>query len=282
MDKRERSEIFRRNLLQALATAHLKQSQLADQACIDRSTLGQLLNEKEPRLPNSHTLAEIAEVLGVSSDWLLGLSQQAQSITTFLDGALNFEASTDRAPTDANLEKWYVEAAGYKIRHVPNSLPDMLKTHEVLRFEYQDFVLKTGEQAIADRDQRQLYARLPDTEMEICIPTQRFEQLTEGTGIWKGLPAKARQTQIDYMADLADELYPRVRIYGFNLKTHYSVPLTIFGPLRAAIYIGQGYFVLNTTDHIRSLARHFDELVRNATVQAHEMSNWMRQHNCNK
>ncbi len=278
MEKRERSEIFRKNLLIALETANLKQAQLADRAKIDRSTLGQLLNEKEPRLPNSHTLAEIAEVLGVSSDWLIGLSQQAQPITTFLDSALNFKMSTERTPTDANLDKWHVEAAGYKIRHVPNTLPDMLKTQDVLRYEYRDYVLKTGDQAIADRNIRQDYARLPDTEMEICIPNQRFEQLSDGTGIWADLSPEKRMAQIDYMARLADELYPRVRIYGFDLKTHYSVPITVFGPLRAAIYIGQGYFVLNTTDHIRSLARHFDELVRNATVQAHEMSEWMRAH----
>ncbi|WP_025897459.1 helix-turn-helix domain-containing protein [Sneathiella glossodoripedis] len=276
MDKRERSEIFRKNLLRALEAAELKQSQLADRAQIDRSTLGQLLNESEPRLPNSHTLAEIAEVLGVSSDWLIGLSQEAQPITTFLDSALNFKVTTERTPTDANLEKWHMEAAGYKIRHVPNTLPDMLKTQDVLRYEYRDYVLKTGDQAIADRNTRQNYARLPDTEMEICVPIQRFTQLAEGTGIWDGLSRRKRLTQIDYMARLTEELYPRVRMYGFDLKTHYSVPITIFGPLRAAIYIGQGYFVLNTTDHVRSLARHFDELVRNATVQAHEMSDWMR------
>jgi transcriptional regulator with XRE-family HTH domain len=278
MDKRDRANLFRRNLLSALDTAGLKQSQLADQAGIDRSTLGQLLNENEPRLPNGHTLAEVAGVLGVSSDWLLGLSQEAQPVTTFLDGALNFTPSTARAPMDSNLEEWHMEAAGYKIRHIPSTLPDMLKTQDVLRYEYRDFSLKTGDQAITERDQRQTYARLPDTEMEICIPVQRFTQFAEGSHIWTDLDEEVRRTQIDYMAQLTDELYPRVRIYGFDLRTHYSVPIGVFGPIRAVIYIGQGYFVLNTTGHIRSLARHFDELVRNATVQAHEMSQWMRNH----
>jgi transcriptional regulator with XRE-family HTH domain len=278
MDKRDRALLFRRNMLSAMTTANLKPAQLADKASIDRSTLGQLLNENAPRLPNGHTLAELASVLGVSSDWLLGLSKEAQPVTTFLDGALNFTPSTDRAQMDSNLEDWYMDAAGYKIRHVPSTLPDMLKTSEVLRYEYRDFSLKTGEQAITERDLRQSYIRLPDVEMEICIPVQRFEQFADGSNIWSDLSEEARLTQIDYMARLTDELYPRVRLYGFDLRTHYSVPITIFGPLRAAIYIGQGYFVLNTSGHIRPLARHFDELVRNATVQAHEMSAWMRDH----
>lgn len=276
MDKRDRAHLFRRNLLSALETAHLKQSQLADQAGIDRSTLVQLLNEKAPRLPNGHTLAELAGVLGVSTDWLLGLSQEAQPVTTFLDGALNFTPETDKAPMDSNLQEWHMEATGYKIRHVPSTLPDMLKTRDVLLYEYRDFALKTGEQAIVERDLRQTYARLPDIEMEICIPVQRFEQFVAGSNIWADLPETVRQSQIDYMARIIDELYPRVRIYGFDLRTHYSVPVTVFGPLRAVIYIGQGYFVLNTSGHIRPMARHIDELVRNATVQAHEMADWMR------
>ncbi|MBE7636592.1 helix-turn-helix domain-containing protein [Sneathiella sp. P13V-1] len=278
MDKRDRAQIFRRNMLSAMDTANLKSSQLADQAGIDRSTLGQLLSENAPRLPNGHTLAELASVLGVSSDWLLGLSQQAQPVTTLLDGALNFTPSLERAPMDSNLEEWFREASGYKIRHVPSTLPDMLKTNEVLRYEYRDFAVKTGEQAITERDLRQSYIRMPDVEMEICIPVQRFAQFADGSHIWQDIPKKTRMEQIEYMAELTEELYPRVRIYGFDLRTHYSVPVTIFGPLRAVIYIGQGYFVLNTSGHIRPLARHFDELVRNATVQAHEMPTWMRGH----
>jgi len=46
------------------------------------------------------------------------------------------------------------------------------------------------------------------------------------------------------------------------------VPFTVFGPFRAAIYIGQMYFVFNTTEHIRVLGRHFGSLVRTAVVQA--------------
>ena len=39
------------------------------------------------------------------------------------------------------------------------------------------------------------------------------------------------------------------------------------GPLRAALYTGQGYLVFTAPKHVQALARHFDSLVRMAVVQ---------------
>ena len=36
------------------------------------------------------------------------------------------------------------------------------------------------------------------------------------------------------------------------------------------------YIVLNTTEHIRSLTRHFDNLIRNAVVAPHESAAYLR------
>jgi hypothetical protein len=71
-------------------------------------------------------------------------------------------------------------------------------------------------------------------------------------------------------------LYPSLRIYLFDALTHYSVPLTVFGPLRAAIYLGQMYFVFNTTEHIRVLTKHFDQLIRGAVVPAEQVPDYLR------
>ena len=48
------------------------------------------------------------------------------------------------------------------------------------------------------------------------------------------------------------------------------MPYTIFGAQRAAIYAGDMYLVLNATQPIRRLTRHFDNLIRAADVNAHE------------
>ena len=48
------------------------------------------------------------------------------------------------------------------------------------------------------------------------------------------------------------------------------------GPFRAAIYVGDMYLVLNATDPIRTLTRHFDNLIRAADVNAHETAAFAR------
>ena len=35
------------------------------------------------------------------------------------------------------------------------------------------------------------------------------------------------------------------------------------------------YFAYNTTDHIRALTRHFDDLIRAASVPAHEIGDYL-------
>ena len=77
------------------------------------------------------------------------------------------------------------------------------------------------------------------------------------------------------MIRLAEELYPTLRIYLFDGLTHFSAPYTVFGPMRAAVYIGQLYFVINTQEHVRVLTRHFDDLIRAATVQANEVATFL-------
>ncbi len=108
------------------------------------------------------------------------------------------------------------------------------------------------------------------------MPRQRLELLAEGKGLWDGLPRAARKQQLDYMAKLVDELYPGFRLFLYDQRRTYSIPYTVFGPQRAAIFVGEMYLVLNTIDHIRALTRHFDNLIRNAVVGANESAAYIR------
>ena len=73
MDKRDRAQLFRTRLSQAMETAGSNQSALSRAVGVDRSTISQLL-APGTRLPNAHVVAECAAAVGVSGDWLLGLS----------------------------------------------------------------------------------------------------------------------------------------------------------------------------------------------------------------
>ncbi len=269
MDRRETVRIFRQRLAQALEQAGMNRSALARATGVDRSTLSQLLSPGNERLPRADTVAAIAVSLRVSLDWLLGLSHEQKLGADVLQESMQITPTT-RTPVDENLALWHEEAVGYKIRYVPATLPDLVRTEDVVRYEFSDYVTKTPAQAIAATHGQLAYTRLPETDMEICMPRQCIEAFARGEGIWSGLEASLRRAQLKHMAALAEELYPSLRIYLFDGRVHHSVPYTLFGPLRAAVYVGQMYFVFTTTPHLRVLTRHFDDLIRGATVQAEE------------
>ena len=122
---------------------------------------------------------------------------------------------------------------------MPTTLPDLVKTEAVIEHEYRAFEAKSAGQIKEVARDLLDYSQMPDTDMEICMSLQVVTGLARGEGLWEILPAKARREQIDRMEALSDDLYPSLRIYLFDALTHYSVPLTVFRPLRAAIYLGQ-------------------------------------------
>lgn len=277
MDHLEHTEtvrLFRSRLAKAMQRAGLNRSQLARRAGIDRSTVSQLLAAEDMRMPRAGTVAAVAAALQVSVDWLLGLSGEARLGAEVLLELLEMTPSS-RLPVDENLARWHQEAAGYKIRHVPANIPDLLKIEPVLEYEYHHERGKSADQAIAASQEKLAYSKLPEADFEICVADQAIELFARGQGLWSGLADEVRSEQLEHMGRLLEELYPQLRMYLFDGLSRFSVPYTVFGPIRAALYVGQMYLVFSTTDHVRALSRHFDDLVRAAVVQADETSRYM-------
>jgi hypothetical protein len=205
----------------------------------------------------------------------LGLSQEGQLGTDVLAPALEVEAGS-ASPGDARLLRWQAEALGYKIRYVPTTLPDLLRTEEVIRYEYGEYGTHVPKGRIEQTEAQLAYSRRPETDMEACSSFQSLEAFARGEGVWRNLSAKTRRAQIDWMIVLLDELYPTFRWFLYDGLKRYSVPLTIFGPKRVAIYLGNMYFVFNSTEHIRVLTRHFDELIRVAVVQPSDVIDFLK------
>ncbi len=274
MDRRDTARLFRARLGEAMEKSGLNRSALARSIGMDRSTLSQLLSTEHDRLPRAETVVALAATLQVSLDWLMGLSGEAKLGADILLESMQVTPSPG-SPVDAGLARWRAEATGYKIRYVPTTLPDLVKTDEVTEHEYRDFSTRDADRAIAEGQGKLAYSRLPETDMEVCMPVQDIEGFARGEGLWRELSAPARGEQVERMIQLVEELYPSLRLYLYNGLTHYSVPFTVFGPSRAAIYVGQMYFVFNTTEHIRVLTRHFDSLVRAAVVHAAEAARYL-------
>ena len=137
----------------------------------------------------------------------------------------------------------------------------------MIRFEYESHSKLRPEGRIEQAQQRLRYSRLPESDMEICTSLQTVQGLARGEGIWRELPLADRREQLIHMARLLDELYPTLRWFLFDARACNSVALTVFGPIRAALYLGDMYLVFNATEHIRILTRHFDNLIRYAVMQ---------------
>ena len=257
---------FRDRLLTVIAQRGMNQSSFARAVGLDRSTLAQLLSSSAPRLPRAETLAAIATACSVSADWLLGLAQQAQPGVASLGEVMQIEPH-EGTPIDDRMFRWMVEAAGSKIRTVPVSFPDLLKTQAVLRHEYRHASGDAPPPRWDSVESRIAYLQQPDTEIEACACVQAIEELALARGIWTGLPLPARVEQIERMATLCRDLYPSFRLFLFDRRRCYSVPFTVFGSARAALFVGGIYFVFTWTEHIRALVRRFDVLVREAVVQ---------------
>ncbi len=217
------------------------------------------------------SIAAIANVGNTSLDWLLGLSQGERADGSVLAESLQIERDAP-SPLDERLLRWHREAAGYRIRHISTTFPDLLKTEAVIENEYGHYVAVGPRRRIEITQSRLEYLRQPETEIECCTAVQTLEALWRGEDVWRSLSLALRRAQIEQIIALCDELYPRFRLFLYDRKMLFSVPLTVFGPMRAAIYLGQTYFVFHSTEHIRALTRHFDQIVRGACVQPNEIA----------
>lgn len=267
---------FRERLSEVISGSGLNQSRFAAATGVDRSTLSQLLSPANRRLPRVETLAQLAQTHQVSIDWLLGLTHGGPMQAEMMREQTSF-AMNALAPNDERLIEWFDEAAGYKIRYVPQTLPDLLKTEAVIRHELDHSVASRPEQKMETAAARLAWTRAAGSDLECCSSIQAIESFARGEGVWRTLPIAHRRDQLRQIASLTDELYPMFRWFLFDGLQRYAVPITIFGPQRAALYLGQMYLVLTSTDHVRTLSAHFDDLIRGAVVQPPDVPALARQ-----
>lgn len=274
LDKRERAALFRLRLREAMARSGANRSALARGAGVDRSTVAQLLGDEGPRLPNAHQAAGFARTLGVSVDWLLGLTDRPERPGEIVAAAVAMSEAA-RTLADDQILDWHREAEGLKIRHVPATLPDVFKTEEVLAWEYARFFGRTPEQAIGAMNDRRAWLRRRMADYEIALPVGELEAFAAGAGYYRDAPPSLRRPQIAALAEAARANYPSLRFFFFDARRVFSAPVTIFGTRLAAIYVGRFYLAMRGAERVRALTEHFDGLVREAEVDAREAADWL-------
>ena len=263
--------MFCSRLADATARAGLSKSALARATGVDRSTIGLLFRRDLVRLPNAQLAADIAEELGVSLDWLMGLSNRPERPAAILASAVSL-SSAERAATGDQILDWHREFVGRKIRHVPATLPEMFKTEAVIEWEYATLApeivahVKTQAQGVFD------WLMSGEADYEIAIPLHEVTSLAQGSGYYDGLPEDIRSAQLRLIAQQSAQLYPRLRLYLYDAHALYSAPLTVFSNDLAIVYVGQCYMALRERQRIMALTQHFDWLVRRCAVEAKDLS----------
>ncbi|MEL6564866.1 MAG: helix-turn-helix transcriptional regulator [Pseudomonadota bacterium] len=270
MAKRDRVDLFRSRLEGATTTIGMSKSALARATGVDRSTIGQLFKRDLTRLPNAQLAADIAETLGVSLDWLMGLSNRPERPAAILASAISV-AQAERSSSGAQILDWHHESAGSKIRHVPATLPEMLKTEDFIEWEYNTLSPEAVEQVKSEAKGQLDWVMSGEADYEIAIPMHEVTSLAQGSGYYEGLSAAQRTAQLRVIAQQAAALYPRLRLFLFDAHALYSAPVTVFSNDLAILYVGQCYIALRERQRVMALSEHFDWLVRLCAVDAKDV-----------
>ncbi|MFK7762427.1 MAG: transcriptional regulator [Roseobacter sp.] len=265
MDKRELSRLFKERLRQVV-TAHAEgRGHFMAAVGIDRSALSQFLSPETDRMPRAETLRRIAAVSGVSVDWLLCLENAPEGRQKVTE-SVRIEKE-QQADGSIPLDQWRNEAAGYKLRTVPSTLPDIISLVTPAKDHSIDDARGGGVENVLER------LSLSDMDVEVAMPIQTLQDLSARTGLWQGAARESCHRQLVHMARICRETYPALRLHVYDGTKTFSAPFTVFGNQRVALYIGESYLVVTGPEQVRGFSRRFDVLVRRALVgseQVHE------------
>ena len=200
----------------------------------------------------------------------MSLSDRPENTADLLAGSIAMTPAT-RTMIDEQVFNWHREAAGYKIRHVPATMPDILKTDEMLAWGYAHHLGRTSQQAIDGSTNRLNLMRQSTSDYEIALPVHEIESFARGHGYYHDIPNPLKRRQIDHLLTLIAQFYPRARLYLFDGHRLFSAPMTIFGPLLAVVYIGQNHIASRDRERIQAFTQHFDTLIREARISSKEL-----------
>ena len=146
-----------------------------------------------------------------------------------------------------------------KLRTVPSGLPDMLGLADDPGADAGDPLAGVAERVLDG-------FRLGEMDVEVAMPVQTLEDFAAGAGVWRGTDPAPRRHRLAHMAAACAEVYPTLRLHLFDGRTTFAAPFTVFGRIRAALYLGDAYLVVTSAEQVAALTRLFDSLVRRAVV----------------
>lgn len=269
MDKRDLSQLFRKRLKNVVDQHAAGRGDFMRRVGIDRSALSQFLSAETDRLPRAETLRSMADVSGVSVDWLLCLENAPEGRQ---EVAESVQIEQERqADGSTPLDQWRNAAAGHKLRTVPSTLPDIASlAPDAVAEGHREDARRGGVENVLNR------VSLQDIDVEVAMPIQTLQDLSSRSGLWRGASRDSCYQQLAEMARICRDNYPALRLHVYDGTKTFSAPFTVFGNQRVALYIGDAYLVVSGPDQVRGFARQFDRLVRRALIGSEAVHDTLR------
>lgn len=165
MDKKDRLPIFRERFTSLLNSTDMSRTEFATKLGLSRQTVGFYLNGD--RIPDAEGLLSLAESCGVSSDWLLGLSeasdrnetvQQISKCTGLSEFAISIlhkmNTISDNGPLPKEYGKQYIQLysafiCSFKVMGITQTaIPNILRIKENGLSESEEDIFSSPSEAI--------------------------------------------------------------------------------------------------------------------------------------
>jgi transcriptional regulator with XRE-family HTH domain len=201
-----------------MAEARTSRAALARGVGIDRSTVTQMLAADDVRMPGGHVVANMATALGVSCDWLLGLSDRPERISALIDTSLSISdagRASGRRRSDLRL------ARGRRGLQDTPCARDPARRAEDRCVDGMGIPARQGEdpgQAIAAAHARLEWLRGSTSDYEIAVSLHEFESFVAGTGYYGGWIAIFGASSCAGSLEVYDALFPSLRLFLYDAR----------------------------------------------------------------
>lgn len=280
MKKEDVFETFQERLKRSIQALEISPTEFCRKNDIDRSTLTQLMHNKDLRVPRIDTLAKLSCALGVSSDWLIGISNEKGTMAEIMSESLRTIPSYDSAseykePLEQIAETGDIDT---KIRHHLITVPEYLYLDKIIPQYYSNLRVNDREEfsKIIDRFIHVLRPNVPKMAFETIFSVQVLQKMVERRDRWRNISKEDIRDQLLHIADYYEEIYPQQQLYLYDEVDRLCAPMLIYGSKKVSLWVGSFHFVFNASNVVNAAHENLNAMIRIAKYLPHQSPDYIR------
>lgn len=245
------ASILARHLAEALKDAGISPAELSRRTGISKAAISNAMSEKNPKIPNLHTLYLIAKTLGRSLDYLVGNTIQFETNRQSL--AVEFYSNAFLPDNKVYESVAIADDSLYRV-YICDTIPEFIKTEAVLRCEIGQ---RSSLNAYIEK-MKVLKGKLLQSNMAglFLCDMSVLHQLLSLTGLYRNLKLEDQRAQIDQFMNYTQSVFPKVTGYAVDYRSFDISTAYLYGHDKIVSFQHGGYFfyssnVLTTQLHDR-------------------------------